>query len=209
MPRDVTAPVPGCFATAIVAFVSTVLGAIVVAAALAVFRSTLCLGAQQIAFVAYGVPAISSVIFAGLLVRATRKVMPSLFRGLTLLAVLFLLFGLNLNATRQSLDAARQAATVRSMRKTAALMETYRQRHRGYPPVDDIETLSRIIDVDRHDGWGNEFRVWSSGEGYRLVSCGACGDLEAARGVALDSRSIAHPRDDLVIDNGRFVRWID
>lgn len=203
-------PFPGCLPSVLVAGVSTLLGSLVVALALAFFHSRLCLGSQQITFVAYGVPAISAVIFAALLIRATRKIAAAMFRAALLLVVLFAIFGANAGGIARAFDEKKQSETMRSMKVVAAELARYRERHQAYPDGSGVETLLVIDrDLPRRDAWGNEFRFWSGREGYRLVSGGACGELEIARGVEVESRAVAHPRDDLVVDNGRFVRWAE
>ncbi len=110
-----------------------------------------------------------------------------------------------------------QRSTLIEMRFMARALADYVEDKGGYPVTTedyvDIEILRasmypKYIDpFPAQDGWGNPILFWCDGKRYQIVSTGQNGMRQQ------DYRQVTEPKSttildaDLVIDDGRLLRW--
>lgn len=76
-------------------------------------------------------------------------------------------------------DAERARWTMGDMRSIATALEAYATDYNRYPEAKSIHDVSKALQpvyirvLPLRDAWGNDFRVESNAQGYRIVSCGA------------------------------------
>ncbi|HYS53293.1 MAG TPA: hypothetical protein VER58_05965 [Thermoanaerobaculia bacterium] len=97
----------------------------------------------------------------------------------------------------------RALRTVGLIRTIAATIEAYNAEHNVYPQVKSIDTLERLL----IDAWGTPIRYELSKDArsYRLVSAGEDRKFDS-RKWGIPDRDLADFAEDLVFENGKFVR---
>lgn len=107
-----------------------------------------------------------------------------------------------------AIDRGKQKRSMADLRSIGTAIEEYSITHDVYPEAGDIQALRAVLEpeyldaVPIQDGWGNDFGVGSSPEGYALVSAGKDGVFDDChQGTTTDFD------DDICFANGVFVQW--
>ncbi len=127
-------------------------------------------------------------------------------------------------AKRSLTNHERQLVTMANMRTVATTLEAYSVDHERYPippgRFAGVETLRGSLEpvyvasLPGVDTWGNEFRVWSDGQNYVVVSFGADGrpdrDYRFMKKPLAEMEGLGPFADgnrDLVFADGEFHAW--
>lgn len=110
-------------------------------------------------------------------------------------------------------DGERARWTMSDMRSIATALEAYATDHNRYPHAKSILDVAKAVQpmyirfTPLRDAWGNDYRVDSNAQGYRIVSCGS--------DSVCDENTWPVPGQDLpftadgVFSNGKMVRsWV-
>jgi type II secretory pathway pseudopilin PulG len=103
----------------------------------------------------------------------------------------------------------RQERTMADIRSMGTAIEEYSIDNNEYPSAWGVEELEGhvaphyIRALPRRDGWGNEFIVYSTPEGYEIRSTGRDGLVDESE----PGGKTGTYDSDIVFSNGSFVQW--
>jgi Type II secretion system (T2SS), protein G len=102
-------------------------------------------------------------------------------------------------------DAERARWTMSDMGSWRMALQAYAQDHKTYPAAKDLGELRKALEgkymavAPLHDAWGHPYHFERTGDGFRLVSGGADGKLDAQSWT--DKGRAASLADDAVMTN--------